>query len=117
MGIRNMQGTSAFIEYHWEAMPKHEFSVSTTCLYSKDGKCTRSVCPLFNSTCVGYTKCSFCISPKLYTDTHRKIHTKKKKNKKVSKTPKTTNNSNVALNSKDKKLTKKRQSKKQTLVS
>ncbi len=100
MGIKNMQGTSAFIEYHWEALPEHDYSVDISCVYSIDEICTKEDCKFYSLKCVGFTGCPSCTTPNHKANTEfRENNPKYKKAPSKSSPIKVTKNKNKAIKS------------------
>lgn len=82
--IKQMQGTSAFIETHYEAMAywRQEKKV---CHYMIYWKCTNPKSAQCNKECIGYTKCSDFISDERYSQKQVNLYKAKMKQKSNSK--------------------------------
>lgn len=64
--VKQMQGTPAFIETHYEAMAywRQEKKI---CHYAKYGKCENEESVSYKKVCIGYTKCADFISDERYS--------------------------------------------------
>ena len=64
--VKQMQGTPAFIETHYEAMAywRQEKKI---CHYAKSGICGNEKSLLYKKVCIGYTKCADFISDERYS--------------------------------------------------
>ena len=69
--IKQIQGTSAFIETHYEAMAywRQEKKI---CHYAKYGICENEESALCKSVCIGYTKCADFVSDERYSQKNSK---------------------------------------------
>lgn len=78
--IKQMQGTSAFIETHYEAMAywRQEKKV---CHYKVYWECTNPKSAQCNKECIGYTKCSDFISDERYNQKQVNLYKAKMKQK------------------------------------
>jgi len=64
--VKQMQGTPAFIETHYEAMAywRQEKKI---CHYAKSGICENEKSLSYKKVCIGYTKCADFISDERYS--------------------------------------------------
>lgn len=81
--VKQMQGTPAFIETHYEAMAywRQEKKI---CHYAKYGKCENEESVSYKKVCIGYTKCSDFISDERYSQKKANEYKKAMKRKNSS---------------------------------
>ena len=96
-----MQGTSAFIETHYEAMAywRQEKKI---CHYAKYGKCENEKSLLYKKVCIGYTKCADFISDERYSQKKANEYKKamKRKNNSNKQNPKVSDNADKKVKTK-----------------
>lgn len=82
-GVKQMQGASAYIETHYEALAycRQEKKI---CHYREQGKCSNHEAIQCDGICIGYTKCADFISDVRYNEKLTKMSrmaVKKEQNK------------------------------------
>lgn len=65
--VQQMQGVSAYIETHYEAMAYYH-QEKKVCHYRQYGECSNQQSIQYNKICIGYTKCSDFISNAKYNE-------------------------------------------------
>lgn len=95
--VKQMQGTPAFIETHYEAMAywRQEKKI---CHYAKYGKCENEESVSYKKVCIGYTKCADFISDERYSQ--KKANEYKKAMKRKNSTNKQKPNNSVKADKK-----------------
>ena len=88
--VKQMQGTPAFIETHYEAMAywRQEKKI---CHYAKSGMCGNEKSVSYKNICIGYTKCADFISDDRYSQKKAKEYKKEMKRKNSPNKAKTNN--------------------------
>lgn len=109
--VQKMQGVSAYIETHYEAMAYYH-QEKKICHYRQYGDCSNQKSIQCNKRCIGYTKCPDFISDAKYMERLGNAHktvVKKKQNKgqKKPKPVKKSVDSKVAMKKKKNKVVKK----------
>ena len=84
-----MQGVSAYIETHYEAMAYYQ-QEKKICHYRQYGECTNLSSIQYDKECIGYTKCADFISDARYNEKQAKksremLKRKRNKSKAVEK--------------------------------
>ena len=75
VSAQQMQGVSAYIETHYEALAYCR-QEKKTCHYKEYWKCANSKSVQFNKDCIGYTKCADFISDARYNEKLAKVSRK-----------------------------------------
>lgn len=99
--VQQMQGVSAYIETHYEALAycKQEKKV---CHYKEYWKCTNPKSVQFNKDCIGYTKCADFISDARYNEKLAKASRKSVKKNQNRATQKSVKSKTVNLSRRNK---------------
>lgn len=107
--VQKMQGVSAYIETHYEAMAYYH-QEKKICHYRQYGDCSNQKSIQCNKRCIGYTKCPNFISDAKYMErlgNAYKATVKKKQNKSSNKSVKKSVASKTVMKKKKNKVAKK----------